>query len=76
MNNRFFYYTVNSTFPLDFVITLNSKREILLFHTHMQQTLSRISEDRAAEKQLWFIWTSLTEVSRHLILASCPNYVP
>lgn len=30
---------VNSTFPLDFIITVNSKKEILLFHKDMQQTL-------------------------------------
>lgn len=35
-----FYYTVNSTFPLDFVITLNGKREILLFHKYMQKAAS------------------------------------
>lgn len=67
---------VNSTFPLDFIITVNSKKEILLFHKDMQQTLSQTSEGWAAEKHLWFILTTSMEVSRHSILANCPNYVP
>lgn len=51
---------LNSTFPLDFIITVNSKREILLFHKYKQQTVSRVSEDRAAKKQLYldkFNWS-------------------
>lgn len=38
---------VNSTFPLDFIITVNTKKEILLFHKDMQQTLRRLSSREA-----------------------------
>lgn len=74
MNNSWvFYYMVNSTFPLDFVISLNSKREMLLFHKYTQQTVSWISEHGAAEKQLWVTWAGSTV---HSILENDLNYVP
>lgn len=44
--DAFFYYGVNSTFPLDFMITVNSKKEMLLFHQLTQQTRGRAAEER------------------------------